>query len=305
MFAGHPRWVSELATRVLTLTDDPAVLAEASLRAGWALAVTTRFEDALGFLLPVAEAAVDTEPALALDAPSTATTPAYHSGDPSFRERILRITERVPPQDDEAARAWVLAGCDPVRHREQALALLRGTDWTEDLPEHPAGSARDRRLSRLIVVGAAAWVLDETAEAVRLLGVALDQLRRSPTAGANATVADALGLALYESGSWTQARTVFDESYRTAAEAGMEIVAVGSPVVGATILALRGDTEAARTAVQRAVHGLDLPASRSLHVRTSQRRARRLRAGRSPPLDRTRPRRTAGQRRHARQRRTA
>ncbi len=268
MFAGHPRWVSELATRVLTLTDDPAVLAEASLRAGWALAVTTRFEDALGFLLPVAEAAVATEPALALDALSTATTPAYHSGDPSFRERNLRITERVPPQDDEAARVWVLAGCDPVRHREQALALLRGTDWTEDPPEQPAGSARDRRLSRLIVVGAAAWVLDETAEAVRLLGVALDQLRRSPTAGANATVANALGLALYESGSWTQARTVFDESYRTAAEAGMEIVAVGSPVVGATILALRGDTEAARTAVQRAVHGLDLPASRSLHVRT-------------------------------------
>ena len=47
----------------------------------------------------------------------------------------------------------------------------------------------------------------------------------------------------------------------------MEIVAVGSAVVGATILALRGDTEA-RTAVGAAVHGIDLPASRSLHVRT-------------------------------------
>ncbi|MGY1495615.1 helix-turn-helix transcriptional regulator [Streptomyces sp. QTS52] len=268
MYAGHPRWVSELATRVLTLTDDPAVLAEASLRAGWALAVTTRFEDALGFLLPVAEAAVDTAPVLALDALGTATTPAYHSGDPSFRERIQRITERVPPQDDEAGRAWALAGCDPVRHREQALALLRGTDWTESLPETAHGGAPDRRLSRLVVVGAAAWVLDETAEAVRLLGAALDHLRRSPTAGANATVANALGLALYESGSWTQARTVFDESYRTAAEAGLEIVAAGSPVTGATILALRGDTEAARAAVQRAVHGIDLPNSRSLQVRT-------------------------------------
>ncbi|NEA66335.1 LuxR family transcriptional regulator [Streptomyces sp. SID12488] len=268
MYAGHPRWVSELAMRVLTLTDDPDVLAEASLRAGWALAVTTRFEDALGFLLPVAEAAVETDPVLALDALGTATTPAYHSGDPAFRERIQRITERVPPQDDEGGRVWALAGCDPVGNREQALALLSGTDWTEDPPGLLPGAAQDQRLSRLVVVGAAAWVLDETAEAVRLLGAALDHLRRSPTAGANATVANALGLALYESGSWTQARTVFDESYRTAAEAGLEIVAAGSPVTGATILALRGDTEAARAAVQRAVHGIDLPNSRSLQVRT-------------------------------------
>ncbi|MEH0416568.1 ATP-binding protein [Streptomyces sp. B21-083] len=268
MHAGHPRWVSELATHVLTLTDDPAVLAEASLRAGWALAVTTRFEDSLGFLLPVAEAAVETRPDLTLDALSTATTPAYHSGDPSFRERIQRITERVPPQDDESGRAWALAGCDPARHREQALALLRSTDWIEPPPGHSEATAPDRRLSRLVVVGAAAWVLDETAEAVRLLGAALDHLRRSPTAGANATVANALALALYESGSWTRARTIFDESYRTAAEAGLEIVAAGSPVVGATILALRGDTEAARAAVQRAIHGIDLPNSRSLQVRT-------------------------------------
>ncbi|WP_405825148.1 LuxR family transcriptional regulator [Streptomyces sp. NBC_01390] len=267
MLAGHPRWVSELAAHVLTLTDDPAVLAEASLRAGWALAVTTRFEDSLGFLLPVAEAAVETDPGLALDALSTATTPAYHSGDPSFRERIQRITERVPPQDDESPRVWTLAGCDPARHREQALALLRSTDWTEHPTGHSQGTAPDRGLSRLIVVGAAAWVLDETAEAVRLLGAALDHLRRSPTAGANATVANALALALYESGSWTRAHTILDESYRTAAEAGLEIVAAGSPVVVATVLALRGDTEEARAAVQRAVHGVDLPNSRSLQVR--------------------------------------
>lgn len=42
---------------------------------------------------------------------------------------------------------------------------------------------------------------------------------------------------------------------------------VGAPVLGATLLALRGDTEAARAAVQRAVHGIDLPNCRSLQVR--------------------------------------
>lgn len=64
MYAGHPRWVGELSAQVATLTDEPALLAEASLRAGWALAVTTRFAGSLGFLLPVAEAAVDEDPVL-------------------------------------------------------------------------------------------------------------------------------------------------------------------------------------------------------------------------------------------------
>ena len=268
MYAGHPRWVGEIATEVATLTDDPAVLAVASLRAGWALAVTTQFAGSLGFLLPVAESVVEADPVLALDALSTATTPAYNSGAPEHRERILRTAERVPPQDDEAARLWILAGCDPLQHRARALEMLRGTVWIEPPSGPDAAPGSDRVLSRLVVAGAAAWVLDETAEAVRLLEGALDHLRRSPTAGANATVAQALALALYESGAWTACRAALDEAYRTAAEAGLENVAAGSPVLGATLLALRGETEAARAAVQRAVHGLDLSGCRSLQVRT-------------------------------------
>ncbi|MFF3656800.1 helix-turn-helix transcriptional regulator [Streptomyces olivochromogenes] len=265
MYAGHPRWVGELSAQVATLTDEPALLAEASLRAGWALAVTTQFAGSLGFLLPVAEAAVDEDPVLTLDALATATTPAYNSGAPEHRENILRIVERVPPQDDETGRLWALAGCDPVRNRAQALGLLAAT-WTAPLPK--PGSGVDVPLSRLVVSGGAAWVLDETAEAIRLLGAAMDHLRRSPTSGANATVAQALALALYESGSWTKARAALDEAYGLAAEGGLENVVVGAPVLRATLLALRGDTEEARAAVQRAVHGIDLPNCRSLQVRT-------------------------------------
>ncbi|MFF1738819.1 helix-turn-helix transcriptional regulator [Streptomyces mirabilis] len=265
MYAGHPRWVGELSAQVATLTDESALLAEASLLAGWALAVTTQFAGSLGFLLPVAEAAVDEDPVLTLDALATATTPAYNSGAPEHRENILRIVERVPPQDDETGRLWALAGCDPVRNRAQALELLAAT-WTAPLPK--PGSGVDIPLSRLVVSGGAAWVLDETAEAIRLLGAAMDHLRRSPTSGANATVAQALALALYESGSWTKARAALDEAYGLAAEGGLENVVVGAPVLRATLLALRGDTEEARAAVQRAVHGIDLPNCRSLQVRT-------------------------------------
>ncbi|MEU1564110.1 AAA family ATPase [Streptomyces mirabilis] len=267
MYAGHPRWVGELSAQVATLTDEPALLAEASLRAGWALAVTTRFAGSLGFLLPVAEAAVDEDPVLSLDALATATTPAYNSGAPEHREKILRIAERVPPQEDEIGRLWALAGCDPVRNRARALAMFARA-WTDPLAEPGARPELDLPLARMVVLGGTAWVLDETAEAIRLLGAAMDHLRRSPTSGANATVAQALALALYESGSWTEARAALDEAYGLAAEGGLENVVVGAPVLRATLLALRGDTEEARAAVQRAVHGIDLPNCRSLQVRT-------------------------------------
>ncbi|MEV7140409.1 ATP-binding protein [Streptomyces tauricus] len=266
MYAGHPRWVAEITARVTALTEDPAVLAEASLRAGWALAVTTQFEGSLGYLLPLADAAADTNPVLALDALATATTPAYNSGEAAHREKILRIAERVPEQEDDTDRLWILAGTDPLRHRARALALLHA-DRDGPAADDEGGPVRDRPLSELITWGAAAWVLDETGEAVRLLGAALEHLRRSPTGGANATVAQALALAQYESGAWTAARACLDEAYRTAAEGGLENVAVGSPLLGATLLALRGDSQAARTAVRRAVHGVDLPTCRSLQVR--------------------------------------
>ncbi|MFE1796429.1 ATP-binding protein [Streptomyces sp. NPDC059517] len=271
MYAGHPRWVAEITGRVTALTEDPAVLAEASLRAGWALAVTTQFEGSLGYLLPLADAATEENPVLALDALATATTPAYNSGEPAHREKIVRIAERVPVQEDDSDRLWILAGTDPLRHRTQALALLHadrdsaGGDGPQ--ADEEGGPVRDRPLSQLITWGAAAWVLDETGEAVRLLGAALEHLRRSPTAGANATVAQALALAQYESGAWTAARASLDEAYRTAAEGGLENVVAGSPILGATLLALRGDADAARTAVRRAVHGVDLPTCRSLQVR--------------------------------------
>ncbi|MFD6286160.1 AAA family ATPase [Streptomyces sp. NPDC060205] len=276
MYAGHPRWVAEITARVTALTEDPAVLAEASLRAGWALAVTTQFEGSLGYLLPLADAATDDNPVLALDALATATTPAYNAGESAHREKIVRIAERVPVQEDDSDRLWILAGTDPLRHRTRALALLHadqddtdqdGTGGGGPSADEDSGPVRDRPLSQLITWGAAAWLLDETGEAVRLLGAALEHLRRSPTAGANATVAQALALAQYESGAWSAARACLDEAYRTAAEGGLENVAIGAPILGATLLALRGDADAARTAVRRAVHGVDLPTCRSLQVR--------------------------------------
>ncbi|MFC8516536.1 AAA family ATPase [Streptomyces sp. NPDC057257] len=257
MYAGHPQWVGESAGRVSTLTDDPQLLAEASLRAGWSLAVTLRHDDSLAFLLPVAESMAASAPALALSALGTAATPAYNSGDPRYRHELQRIGDLIAPQPDETDRVWPRAAGSPFTDRQQTLKNLA----------HAIDALPDGSLTGLVSLGGAAWILDETDEAVRLLGQAMDQLRRAATAGANCTVAQALALAHFESGAWDAARSAAEEAFWMATEAGADNVAVGSPLLQATLLAARGDHAGARAQAEDAVRGRDLRKSRSLYVR--------------------------------------
>lgn len=96
----------------------------------------------------------------------------------------------------------------------------------------------------------------------------MDHLRRTPTAGGNAVVAQALALALFESGAWSAARSTAQEAYRIAVEVGSDNAAVGSPILQGTLLALHGDATGARSVTEAAVAGLDLPSSPSLFVRS-------------------------------------
>ncbi|MEU6378930.1 AAA family ATPase [Streptomyces sp. NPDC046909] len=260
MYAGHPQWVGEIAGRVTALTDDPQLLAEASLRAGWSLAVTLRHDDSLAFLLPVAESMATPAPALALSALGTAATPAYNSGDPRHRHEIQRIDGLIAPQPDDTDRVWTRAATHPFTDRQRTLKNLAHA--VDTLPPDT-----DRTLPALVTLGGAAWILDETDEAVRLLGRARDHLRRAATAGANCTVAQALALAHFESGAWDEARTTAEEAFWLATEAGADNVGVGSPLLQATLRAARGDHTGARAQAADAVRGRDLRTSRSLYVR--------------------------------------
>ncbi|MFF0479217.1 AAA family ATPase [Streptomyces sp. NPDC004284] len=266
MYAGYPQWVGEIAARVGPLTQDPKLLAEASLSGGWSLSVTLRHEDALGFLLPVAESMATAAPALALDALGTAATPAYNSGDPFYRSELRRIGDLIPPQPDRVDRLWVEAVADPFTDREVALQRLHdvtGSSWEGPL-------ADPTTLGELIVLGATAWLLDETDLSIRLLGRAMDHFRPAATAGTNCTVTQALALALFDSGAWTAAGSAAEAAFGLAAEAGAENVAVGAPILQATLRAVRGDHTGARERAAEAVRGIELGKSRSLYVRHCQ-----------------------------------
>ncbi|WKV75430.1 hypothetical protein AW27_030270 [Streptomyces sp. PCS3-D2] len=100
-----------------------------------------------------------------------------------------------------------------------------GISW-EGLPADPT------TLGELIVLGAVAWILDETDLSIRLLGRAMDHFRPAATAGTNCTVTQALALAQFDSGAWTAAGAAAEEAFSLAAEAGAENVAVGTDPPG-------------------------------------------------------------------------
>ncbi|MGW5652964.1 helix-turn-helix transcriptional regulator [Streptomyces humi] len=258
MFAGHPQWVGELSGRVGEITEEPRLRAEASLLGGWALGVTLRHEDALALLLGVAEACSRPAPGLALAALSTAATSVYNTGAPYYREELRRIGGLIVEDGDPAGRAWARAAVDP--HHERALLLPL-------LEEGRAALAREESLGNLTALGGTTWILDETEQAVRVLGRTMDMLRRAGSAGTNATVTQALALALFENGSWTAAGDAAGEAFWMATEAGADNVTVGARVLRATLSALRGDHAAARKQAAEAVHGVDLRNSLSLQVR--------------------------------------
>ncbi|WP_225823573.1 ATP-binding protein [Streptomyces naphthomycinicus] len=257
MFAGHPQWVGEISGRVGDLTGDGRLRAEASLLGGWALGVTLHHEEALRLLLGVAEATATSAPDLALDTLSTAATSVYNSGAPYYRAELERISTLIDAPGDPAALAWAAAVVEPHRQRTRLVGLLQ---------DGLAAMSQDS-LGDLTALGGATWILDETEQAVRILRRTMDVIRRAGSAGTNATVTQALALALFESGSWTAARTAADEAFWMATEAGADNVTVGACILRATLRSLQGDHAAGRAQAMEAVRGVDLRRSRSLQVR--------------------------------------
>ncbi|MGW1168985.1 ATP-binding protein [Streptomyces sp. NPDC002550] len=257
MFAGHPQWVDELSGRVGGLTENPRLRAEASLLGGWALGVTLRHDDALTLLFGVAEATATSAPDLALGALHTAATSVYNSGTAFHRAELRRIGALIGETGDPAALAWTQSAIDPHRQRARLMGLLKDA----------LAAMSPESLGDLTALGGATWILDETEQAVRLLGQTMDVIRRAGSAGTNATVTQALALALFESGSWTASQDAADEAFWMATEAGADNVTLGSCILQATLRALRGDHATARAQAMEAVRGVDLRRSLSLQVR--------------------------------------
>ncbi len=253
---GQADWVQDLAARALAVTSDPELRLTARHHAGWALAWSGQRTAALSALLSVAEEASRDLPALAWDALASAATVAYQSGLPASREavsRALGLLERQGPPppgrgpriDVNALKLWIRASTDPIGSRNQLVPHLR------EIARSPLDEPS------LWGTGSAAWILDESDLAVRLLEDALHRLRAPGVRGISGAALTALGWAYIDTGRWDEALEVAAEAAGMAEANHMELVAASAEVITATVLALRAGSGAARTHVARALTSVD------------------------------------------------
>jgi DNA-binding CsgD family transcriptional regulator len=253
---GQADWVQELATRALAVTADPELRLTARHNAGWALAWSGRRTAALPALISVAEEASRDQPALAWDALGNAATVAYQSGMPASRQAVSRTLDllerqgprppgRAPGIDVHAHRLWIRASTDPAGSRDQLLPHLRTI----------AGSPTEE--PSLWRIASTAWILDESDLAITLLQDTMQRLRAPGVRGTSGGGLTLLGWAYIDTGRWDEALEAAAEAASMAEANQMDIVAASADVITATVLALRGDSGAARKHAGRALATVD------------------------------------------------
>jgi DNA-binding CsgD family transcriptional regulator len=263
--------VQDLAARALAVTVDPELRLAARRYAGWALAWSGWRTAALSALISVAEEASRDQPGLAWDALGSAATVAYQSGSPASRQavsRVLGLLERQGPPppgrapgiDVNVLKLWIRASADPIGNRNQLLPHLRKI----------AGSPIEE--PSLWRIASAAWLLDESDLAITLLQDAMQRLRAPGVRGTSGGSLTVLGWAYIDTGRWDEALEVAAEAAGIAEANNMDLVAASADVITATVLAMRGDSGAARRHADRALATVD-PAENGL-IAARARRAR-------------------------------
>ncbi|MGW2327717.1 ATP-binding protein [Streptomyces sp. NPDC001700] len=235
---GQPHWVRELAARARALTDDPALVAEASLRVGQVLTLSAEHDTALTLLTRAAE-----DPRLRRTATVLASVAGFYSGDEDHRRTIRARAEGDP---------WMLTVTDPTEARSAHVAALPA------LVERADGDP-----ALLNSLGAMAWLLDETALAVRIFDDALDRWRLRGTLPTG--LGCCAGWAYLDHGLWAQARIAAANT--ASSVAGLPHLEAAVRSLEAAPLALTGRTAEARTAASDALALIDPHRSRAVAAR--------------------------------------
>src|SRR5216683_2694469 len=265
--AGQADWVRELAGKVLMLISDPDLRIAARLNIGWSLLWSNRNAEALETLISVAAEASPRRPALAWEATGMAATVAHQTGLPEACAKARAALDALdalgepvssagnwPASRADEHRIWITACTDPFGARAETVPFL----------QRIAGGS----LSDLGKVGGAAWILDETELAVRVLRAALSRLRAPGVRGASGGVLWALEWACIDSGRWDDALVAAREANDIAAAYKMETVAASADLATAAVAAMRGDHDRVAPLLASVIAAVDTSEYRGFAART-------------------------------------
>jgi DNA-binding CsgD family transcriptional regulator len=255
VLTGDLAWVEHLAQAVRTRTEDASLLAAATVQVSRLTVLTARHTTAFARLMRAASQFATTQPDSALDILADAAVARFYSGREAERHAIHGMLRSVPGHaGQDWLRAWVRIVCDPSHDRRADLRVL-GTQLAAEMPTRP---------EQLTYLGIAAWLLDETPEAVDAFDMALDAVH-AETALPNG-LGGAAAWAYLERGRWDQAREVSARIIATGSAAGLDHAVACATAVDAMVLALQGDVVGARAQAARASALVDPLESRSVFV---------------------------------------
>jgi DNA-binding CsgD family transcriptional regulator len=255
VLTGDLAWVERLAQAVHTRTEDASLMAAATVQVSRLTVLTARHTTAFARLMRAAAQFATTRPDSALSILADAAVAQFYSGRDSERHAIHDMLRSVPEHaGQDWLRAWVRIVCDPWHDGRADLRLL-GTRLAAEKPARP---------ERLTYLGIAAWLLDETPEAVDTFDLALDAVHAEPALPNG--LGGAAAWAYLERGRWDRAREVSARIIATGTAAGLDHAVACAAAVDAMVLALQGDVLGARAQAARAIALVDPLESRSVLV---------------------------------------
>ncbi|MGW4377986.1 ATP-binding protein [Streptomyces albidoflavus] len=256
VFTGELAWVEELVAAARARTEDPALLASAAVQAGRLAVLTARHTPVFAQLADEAGRWAATRPGAALELVANAAVVRFYSGEDAQRRRVQELLRHLPDDGPYAGtHGWVRAVADPFADRDRLVGLL---------PRLTAEAEAGARPERLTAVGIMAWLLDETPRAVRAFDEALG--RREAWGELPEGLGGAVAWAYVERGRWDQARAACARVLAAGRAAGLDHAVACAAAVDATVLALQGDTAAARARAEEALGLVDPLESRSVAV---------------------------------------
>ncbi len=235
---GQTEWARDLAARALPLTGEEDLRSRCLHVTGWALAWGGHYADALQTVLALAREHVAADNNAAWDAVGLAAAAAYQAGDPDSLNGVADVLAALPPAmaiETKAPRAWALAVTGHNLEAEALVRTIRQTESTETDLHH---------------AGAAAWVRDQTSDAIRLLDAARNASADPAIRAASGGSLAALGWAYFDAGRWDDALELIAE---TGNDPAGDITPAAGILITATVEAARGNTARARELVLTAL----------------------------------------------------
>jgi len=245
---GHFEWLAQAATRLREESDDAATRARASHFVAYALAQTMRQSDARIALVDALEQLVHLDQGFGWASLTTLATLTYATGgDPRLvADWLDRYDREAPPSTgpalvmEQAARAWVRALIDPLARPADVLALVR------EAPVLDAAYPPELVASQEMLLGAAAWILDEPVVARARQGRAVEIMQRSQGSGQLSQTLACLALLHFDVGRYDEVEDAARVLADIAEVEQLSYAAGNARELRARVAGIRGDVALAR-----------------------------------------------------------